>query len=69
MTIFNNDENKLLKEILTAIQQSNAQAVDNNALLRLQAAELIAANQRLQIIVDNTNPPVFPTSFTVKQTN
>ena len=40
---------KLLQEILAELQA-------NNALLRLQAAELIAIKQLDQQIVDNTNP-------------
>lgn len=49
-------EEKTLKEILVVLQQIKIQAADNNALLRVIAAEQIAIKQLLQIIVNNTNP-------------
>jgi hypothetical protein len=66
--MFSHDETTLLREILQTLQCSQETATANNALLRVQAVESIAIKQLLQIIVNNTNPKPFPTSFKITQT-
>lgn len=58
------DETKVLKEILCALQSAEKVGESTNSLLRLIAAEQIASHQLLQIIVNNTTPR--PTSRIAK---
>ena len=67
--MFNHDDEiKLLRELLEEQRATNGLLVDENALLRLVAAEQIASKQLLQVIVNNTNPKPLPTSFKITQT-
>jgi hypothetical protein len=53
----NNDDNdRVQREILAALQRMENIAIDNSQILGVIAAEQIASKQLLQLIVDNTNP-------------